>query len=111
MIYLDYAATAPLGPLVLEAMMPYLEEHHGNASSVHRYGQKAREAIDESRNFFMKTLGASLARNIIFTGSGTESCNMGIFGAAFARQDQGKHLVLSAIEHPAVMEAAQHLER
>lgn len=111
MIYLDYAATAPLGPMVLEAMMPYLKEHHGNPSSVHRFGQKTREAIDEARNFFMKVLGASLAHNILFTGSGTESCNMAVFGAAFARQDQGKHLVLSAIEHPAVMEAAEQLVR
>lgn len=109
MIYLDYAATTPVGPRVLEAMQPFWIEHFGNASSIHQYGQKTRRAIDDARNFFLKTLGGQLAHNIIFTGSGTESCNMAVFGSAWARQDRGKHLIVSAMEHPAVLEAARFL--
>jgi len=109
MIYLDYAAATPIDPRVLEAMEPYLQTHFGNPSSIHRYGQTARRGIDEARAFFVKTLGGVLAHNVIFTGSGTESCNMALFGAARARQDKGKHLVISAIEHPAVLEPARYL--
>lgn len=109
MIYLDYSATTPLDPRVLEAMMPYLTEEFGNASSIHQYGQRARRAIDDSRNTVMGLLGAFSPHEIIFTGSGTESCNTAIYGAAFARQDRGKHIIVSAIEHPAVLEPARYL--
>ena len=109
MIYLDYAAATPLDPRVFKAIQPYLTEHFANPSSIHRFGQHARKAIDESRDVFVKALGASSPKNIIFTGSGTESCNLAIFGAAFANQDKGKHIVISAIEHPAVMEPAEYL--
>ena len=109
MIYLDYSATTPLDPRVLEAMMPYLTEHFGNASSIHQLGQRARRAIDDSRNTVMGLLGAFSPHEIIFTGSGTESCNTAIYGAAFARQERGKHLIVSAIEHPAVLEPARYL--
>jgi cysteine desulfurase len=90
-------------------MMPYLTEEFGNASSIHQYGQRARRAIDDSRNTVMGLLGAFSPHEIIFTGSGTESCNTAIYGAAFARQDRGKHMVVSAIEHPAVLEPARYL--
>ena len=109
MIYLDYAATTPVDPRVAEAMLPFLNEHFGNPSSIHQYGQRTRKAIDEAREFFIKTLGGLNAHNVVFTGGGTESCNMAVFGAALARQNQGKHLVISAIEHPAVMESAEYL--
>ncbi|MEK9159716.1 MAG: cysteine desulfurase family protein [Patescibacteria group bacterium] len=109
MIYLDYSATTPLDPRVLEAMMPYLTEEFGNASSIHQYGQRARRAIDDSRNTVMGLLGAFSPHEIIFTGSGTESCNTAIYGAAFSRQDRGKHIIVSAIEHPAVLEPARYL--
>jgi cysteine desulfurase len=105
-IYLDYASTSPLDPRVLEAMQPYLNEYFGNASSIHQFGQVARKAIDEAREKVIQLLGAFSAHEIVFTGSGTESCNMAIMGAAFARQDQGKHLIISAIEHPAIAEPA-----
>lgn len=109
MIYLDYAAATPLDPRVLKAMLPYLKDEFGNPSSIHQFGQKARQAIDDSRTKCLKLLGAFSPHEIIFTGSGTESCNMAIFGTAFARQDRGKHLVISAIEHPAVTEPARYL--
>lgn len=109
MIYLDYAATSPMDPRVLEAMLPYLREDFGNASSIHQIGQKARRAMDDARNRCMDLLGAFSPHEILFTGSGTESCNMAVYGAAFARQSQGKHLVVSAIEHPAVLEPARYL--
>lgn len=109
MIYLDYAAATPLDPRVLRAMQSYLKEEFGNPSSIHQYGQRARQAIDEARKKCMELLGAFSVHEIIFTGSGTESCNMAIFGAAFGRQDRGKHLVISAMEHPAVLEPARYL--
>ncbi|MFT7183839.1 MAG: cysteine desulfurase [Oceanicoccus sp.] len=109
MIYLDYAASTPLDPRVLEAMLPYLKEQQGNPSSIHQFGQGTRRAIDEARNIVIEWLGAFSTHEIVFTGSGTESCNMAIFGAAFARQEQGKHLVVSAMEHPAVLESARYL--
>lgn len=109
MIYLDYAATSPMDPRVLEAMLPYFKDEFGNASSIHQLGQGARRAIDDARNACMSFLGAFSPHEILFTGSGTESCNMAIYGAAFARQNKGKHLVVSAIEHPAVLEPARYL--
>ncbi len=110
MIYLDYAAGTPMDPRVLEAMQPYFAEHFGNASSIHQYGQKARKAIDDARQRCLELLGAFSIKEIIFTGSGTESCTLAILGAAFARKDRGKHLVISALEHPAVKEAAEFLK-
>lgn len=110
MIYLDYAAATPLDPRVKAAMEPYLgDREFGNPSSIHRYGQSTRKAIDEARLTCKDLLGAFSVHELIFTGSGTESCNMAIFGAAFARQDRGRHLVVSAIEHPAVLESARTL--
>lgn len=109
MIYLDYASTTPLNPRVKEAMEPYLSEHFGNASSIHRFGQVCRKAIDEARNSVIDSLGAFSVHEIIFTGSGTESCNMAIIGAALARKEQGNHIVISALEHPAVKEPTYFL--
>src|SRR3989338_6637104 len=112
-IYLDYSASTPIDPRVLKVMLPYLKEHFGNPSSIHRFGQIARRAIDEARNSVMKNIGAFSPHELIFTGSGTESCNMAIFGAATARsaayKKERKHLVISAIEHPAILESARYL--
>ena len=107
MIYLDYAASTPIDPRVLKFMKPYLEEDFGNPSSIHRYGQSARKAIDSARTICMEILGAAKPSEVIFTGSGTESCNMAMFGAAFA-SGRG-HIIVSAIEHPAVLEPARYL--
>lgn len=107
MIYLDYAASTPIDPRVLKFMKPYLEADFGNPSSIHRYGQSARKAIDSARAICMEILGAAKPSEIIFTGSGTESCNMAIFGAAFAKGHG--HIIVSAIEHPSVLEPARYL--
>lgn len=107
MIYLDYAAATPIDTRVLKLMEPYLEESFGNPSSIHKFGQKTRRAIDSARMICMKILGAQKPSEIIFTAGGTESCNMAVFGAAFAK---GKgHIVVGAIEHPAVLEPARYL--
>ncbi len=108
-IYMDYAAATPLDPRVLKSMQPWLTKHYGNPSSIHQFGQTARKAIDEARLKCLELLGAFSVHEIVFTGSGTESCNMAIFGAAFARAPKGKHLVVSALEHPAVLEPARYL--
>lgn len=108
-IYMDYAAATPLDPRVLKSMQPWLTKHYGNPSSIHQFGQTARKAIDEARFKCIELLGAFSVHEIVFTGSGTESCNMAIFGAAFARAPKGKHIVVSAIEHPAVLEPARYL--
>lgn len=107
MIYLDYAAATPIDKRVLKAIEPYLGENFGNPSSIHKFGQVARGAVDEARSICMKLIGAQKPSEIIFTGGGTESCNLAIFGAAFAKGEG--HIVVSAIEHPAVLEPARYL--
>jgi cysteine desulfurase len=109
-IYADHNATTPLDPRVLEAMQPYLTEHFGNASSVHIFGREARAAIDDARVRLAKILGA-LESEIIFTGNGTEADNMAIFGVARANRKRGRHIIISQIEHHAVLHAAQYLEK
>lgn len=110
-IYLDHAATAPLFPDVLEAMMPVFTEAFGNPSSLHGFGRKARQALTRSRDAIAELLGASPAE-LIFTGSGTESDNLALLGLAPALKAGGKtHVVTSAIEHPAVLHACRALER
>lgn len=114
-IYLDHAATTPLDPEVLEAMLPYLRDDFGNPSSVHRFGQRARGAIDEARARVAALIGARDAE-IVFTGSGTEADNLAVVGAiqASAAEDSGTprtDLVTSAIEHHAVLNSAKGLDR
>lgn len=111
-IYLDYAASTPLDSRVLRAMQPYLKDNFGNPSSIHQFGQTARRAIDDARLKCIDLLGAFSVHEIIFTGSGTESCNTAVFGAAFGRKKTEAspgHLIVSAIEHPAVLEPARYL--
>ncbi len=109
-IYLDHAAGSPLRPQVLEAMLPYFTEFQGNPSSIHQDGQAARRALDQSRTQILTQLGAFSVKELIFTSGGTESCTLALLGVAFARQDHGRHILISAIEHPAVVEAAGFLE-
>ncbi len=109
-IYLDHAATTPLIPEVREAMLPYLGELFGNPSSLHDWGDPAREAIETARTRVAQLIGAD-AEEIIFTGSGTESNNFAVKGFAMARQNKGRHIVISAIEHFSVMHAARTLEK
>jgi len=98
-VYLDYAATNPLAPGVLEAMLPFFRETYGNPASLHQWGDQARQAMDEARAKVASLIGGT-PEELIFTGSGTESNNLAIFGVAKALQTRRKHIVTSAIEHP-----------
>jgi cysteine desulfurase len=109
-VYADYNATTPLDPQVLEAMLPYLREHFGNASSVHTFGREARAAIDDVRVRIAKLLGAQEGE-IVFTGGGTEADNMAVFGVVRARRKTGRHIITSSIEHHALLHACQYLEK
>jgi cysteine desulfurase len=108
-VYLDYNATTPVRPEVLEAMVPYFGEQYGNASSVHAFGQDAKGAMEEARAQVATFLNATPGE-IVFTGGGTESDNMGVLGAARMLAPKGRHVIVSAIEHEAVRAAADALE-
>jgi cysteine desulfurase len=109
-IYLDHAATSPLRPAVLEAMLPYLTTHGGNPSSLHGSGRRARQGIDEAREIIANAIGAQ-PREIVFTSGGTEADNLAVKGVAWAATPRGRHLVTSAVEHKAVLNAVAILER
>jgi cysteine desulfurase len=109
-IYLDYNATTPLDPSVRDAMLPFLGDVWGNPSSVHHVGRKARALLDDARDRAAKFLGAKPSE-IIFTSGGTESNNLAIFGTARALKSKGKHLVTSAVEHDAVLQSFDYLEK
>jgi cysteine desulfurase len=107
-VYLDHAATTPLEPQVKAAMEPFLREIFGNPSSLHRWGRAARLAIDEAREMVARVLGADPAE-ICFTSSGTEACNLGIIGSALKAPEGRRHLLVSAVEHHAALNAAEWL--
>ena len=109
-IYLDHAATSPLRPEVLEAMLPHLTTNAGNPSSLHATGRRARKAIDEARETIAALIGAQ-PREIVFTAGGTEADNLAVKGAAWAATARGRHLVTSAVEHKAVLNTTAILER
>jgi len=109
-IYADYNATTPLDPQVLDAMLPYLREHFGNASSVHVFGREARAAIDDARVRLTKLIGAQESE-MVFTGGGTEADNAAVFGVVRALRKKGRHIVISSIEHHAVLHVGQYLEK
>jgi cysteine desulfurase len=110
-VYLDHAATTPVRPEVLEAMLPWFSTRFGNPSSTHRLGREARVALDEARERVAATLGAH-ADEVCFTSCGTESDNFGVIGAWRARQAAGRHAVLSTpIEHKAVLAACHEVVR
>lgn len=109
-IYLDYAATTPVRPEVLEAMLPYFSETFGNASSLHIFGQKSRKALEDAREIGAECIGAK-PEEIYFTSGGTESDNLAIKGMAYAHKNKGKHLVTSMIEHQAVLNCCKYLEK
>jgi len=109
-VYLDYAATTPVLPEVLEAMLPYLREAYGNPQSLHSWGDDAREAIDKAREQVASLMGGN-PEEIVFTSSGSEANNLAIKGLAQAQAGKGKHIVVSAIEHFSVLNAARTLEK
>ena len=109
-IYLDYNATTPIAPSVVEAMNPFLSGHYGNPSSSHSMGRAAKEAIEDARVKLAGLLGCD-RQEIIYTSGGTESNNLAIKGVMFQGQPGTGHLIISAIEHSAVVEPAKFLER
>jgi len=108
-VYLDYNATTPLLPEVVDAMLPYLREHFGNPSSEHAIGRRARTAVEDARQRVATLLGCS-SQSIIFTSGGTEANNLAIRGVTEARPDR-RHVVTSVIEHPATANPCRWLER
>jgi cysteine desulfurase len=108
-IYADHAATTRIAPEVRDAMLPYLGDSFGNASSVHRRGEAARDAIERAREQVAKLAGAD-AEEIVFTASGSEANNLALRGVMWGADSTRRRLVISAVEHPSVLEAAKHLE-
>jgi cysteine desulfurase len=108
-IYLDYAATTPLDPRVLEAMMPYLTEKFGNPNSIHAFGREARKAVDEAREKIAALLNCRPSE-LVFTSGGTESDNLALRGVAAAYRQKGNHIVTTAIEHHAVLHTCRALQ-
>jgi cysteine desulfurase len=108
-IYLDYAATTPTHPEVIKAMLPYFDESFGNPSSIHSYGQEARDAIERARSKVAALIGAQ-NEEIVFTGSGTEADNFALKGVALSLQGKGNHIITSSIEHHAILETCKFLK-
>jgi cysteine desulfurase len=109
-VYLDHSATTPADARVIEAMLPYLTDKFGNASSVHWFGQEARAAADRARRQVAALIGAR-ANEIIFTSGGTEANNLAIRGVCEMNESQGRHIITSAIEHPSVRGSVESLEK
>lgn len=109
-IYFDHNATTPVAPEVLAAMLPYFCEEYGNASSIHTFGQRGRGAVEQARESVAALLGARPAE-IMFSSGGTESNNLAIFGVVGAASGDRKHVITSAIEHSAVLDPCEALER
>jgi cysteine desulfurase len=108
-IYLDNAATTPMDPFVLDAMMPFLSGKFGNASSLHSFGTESKDSLEKFRKIFATLIGVN-AEEVIFTSSGTESNNLAIKGIAFANRNKGNHIIVSSIEHDCILNACKWLE-
>ena len=109
MIYLDYNATTPLCHAARDAMLPYLDRHFGNPSSVHAAGRETRAAVDNARDKLAALLRAK-PNEFVFTSGGTESCNLAVFGLARSHRERGGHVISAKTEHHAVLNAVEHLE-
>ncbi len=110
LIYLDHAATTPVHPMVLEAMLPYFSQSYGNPSSIYTISQKARKAVEDAREAVAQLLGCR-PNEIVFTSGGTESDNTALRGAAFAMCKRGAHIITSSIEHHAILNTCHALEQ
>src|SRR5438128_10302677 len=110
MIYLDHAATTKLDPEVLAAMLPYLGDQFGNASSISSLGRASRQAVEEAREITAAFFGAR-PKEIVFTSGGSESDNLAIRGVAWASRSKGNHIITSQVEHHAVLNTCQALEK
>jgi len=109
-VYLDYNATTPVAPPVLEAMLPFLRDNFGNAGSVHTPGQRARAAVDHTRESVAALIGA-MPSEIVFTSGGTEADNLALFGTVAASTKPRKHVITTAIEHHAILHSCEELQR
>jgi cysteine desulfurase len=109
-IYLDHASTTPTDPAVVEAMLPYFSEEYGNPATVYSLGLSAADAVQQARDSIAGIIGAE-PEEIYFTSGGTEADNWAIIGTADAQQKKGKHLITSTIEHHAVLETMEYLEK
>jgi cysteine desulfurase len=109
-IYLDYAATTPADPAVVQAMIPYFHDAFGNPSAIYSYGQEAKSAIEKARSTIASLIGAR-DEEIVFTSGGTEADNYTLKGVAFANQKKGNHIITSAIKHHAVLESCKFLSK
>lgn len=109
-VYLDHYAASPVLPQVREAMMPFLEEYFGNPSSLHSWGDSAREALEGAREKVAQLIGGK-PEEIIFTSSGTEANNLALKGISAGSRRKGRHIVVSAVEHFSVLNAARTLEK
>ncbi|MBW2170894.1 MAG: cysteine desulfurase [Deltaproteobacteria bacterium] len=109
-VYMDHAAATPVPKQVIDAMLPYFDEHFGNPSTVYDMGTKVKQVIDEQRAKVAKLIGAK-AEEIVFTSSGAEANNLAVKGAALANRKKGNHIIISAIEHHSVLNSARFLER
>jgi cysteine desulfurase len=109
-VYLDYNATTPVAPAVLEAMLPFLGDNFGNAGSVHTPGQRARAAVDSARESVAALIGAKPSE-IVFTSGGTEADNLALFGSMAASAKSRKHVITTAIEHHAILHTCEELVR
>jgi len=108
-IYLDHAATTPIHPDVVEAMLPYFSDAYGNPSSIHSLGQEAKAAVEEARDKVADIIG-SQPEEIIFTSGGTEADNLAVKGSVHANRNRGNHIITTSIEHHAVLEPCEFLE-
>ncbi|MFC6180115.1 cysteine desulfurase family protein [Lactiplantibacillus daowaiensis] len=108
-VYLDNAATTPMAPSVVDTMMDQMQHNFGNASSTHAFGRAAREVLDDSRHVIAQSINAQ-DDDIIFTSGGTESDNTAIMQTALVRQNLGKHIITTAIEHQAILKSCAALE-
>ncbi len=109
-IYLDNNSTTQLDPLVIQAMLPYLNEYYGNPSNLHSFGRDAKEAMEQAREQVTAFINAE-PDEIIFTSSGTESDNLALIGSYKANCNKGNHIIISSVEHSAVLAAANYLKR
>ena len=110
-VYLDHNATTPLDPEVLAAMTPFLAEGFGNPSSLHVWGREARQALERARATIAGALGSADKDTVVFTSGGTEADNLALMGVAASQEKRGRHVILSSVEHHAVLNAAAHLGR
>ncbi len=109
-IYMDYAATTPVDPRVLEAMKPYFSKKYGNSMSLHRFGREAKETLENSRKTVASLMKAN-SEELIFTSGATESNNQVLKGISFANRKKGKHIIASEIEHHCILHSAEWLEK